>query len=362
MICRRTRRIYEHFCSQKQSITFCQLFSFACNQILIEKFHANNVLLIVYSFVNQTVRYSLSELREKSTLEISRMSIDKTTIQIFNFFEENRINSKVFIEIQKANNMNLYALSWSKLIRFFFELLANFDVCVILIERYLNLQSKIDHFFRKIKQLIETLHAINELDLNFVKCLNVLEIEFESNSSANNNTSIRILRLHAQEFIQAIDSFFITLMRYHWQNFSFDNFIVDFVALHILNEQNAWIFAQNFSSRFSDWIHCMQLWFLFYCLRKKQSFNFEDEKLQNIVRRECQHYLINTCSNSVVELSFWRLFIWIVNNEIVRHSIITMNDDCTQVNHATIIMNIEKWRAEILTVVLGGFLKKTSVR
>ena len=31
----------------------------------------------------------------------------------------------------------------------------------------------------------------------------------------------------------------------------------------------------------------------------------------------------------------------------MRHSVITMNDDCTQVSYATIIMNLEKWRAGI---------------
>ena len=136
--------------------------------------------------------------------------------------------------------------------------------------------------------------------------------------------------------------------------------MIEFVALHILNEKNVWILVRNLNFRFNDWIHCMQFWFLFYCLRKKKKIEFANEKFQNIVRRKCQHYLINICFNSIIELNFWRLFIWIVNNDIVRHSIITMNNDCTQINHTTIIMNIEKWRTTIHFMIdtIIAFLKK----
>ena len=33
------------------------------------------------------------------------------------------------------------------------------------------------------------------------------------------------------------------------------------------------------------------------------------------------------------------------------YSVTTMNDDCTQVSHATIIINLEKWRAGIQFMV-----------
>ena len=237
--------------------------------------------------MNQAVRYSLSELRERATFEVSRMLINRATARMFNFFEENRISSKAFIEVQKASSMDLYVSSWSKLIRFFLGLLANPDACFTLIERYLNSQPKIEHFFCELTLLAEALYAVNKSDLNLVKCLNLPEIETESDFNDTNNTLIQFLRLHALNFIQAVDSLFITFVRYYWQNFSFNSSVVGFAALHTLNEQDAWISAQNLSSRFSGWIHCMQLWLLFYCLRKKQSFNFENEKLQNIVRREC---------------------------------------------------------------------------
>ena len=235
------------------------------------------------------------------------MSVNRATARMLNSFEENRISSKAFIGVQEASSMDLYASSWSKLIRFLLGLLANPDACSTLTERYLNSQPKIEHSLRELTLLAGALHAANKPDLDLVECLNLPEIETESDSNDTNSTLIQFLRLHALNFIQAIDSLSITLVRYHWQNSSFNSPVVGFAALHTLNEQGAWIPAQNLSSRLSGWIHCMQLWLLSYCLRKKQSSNFESEKLQDIVRRECQHYLVNTCSSPIAELSFWRL-------------------------------------------------------
>ena len=253
--------------------------------------------------MDQAVRYSLSELRERATPGASRLSVNRATARMLNSFEENRISSKAFIGVQEASSMDLYASSWSKLIRFLLGLLANPDACFILTERYLNSQPKIEHSLSELRQLAETLHAANKVDLDIVECLNAPEIETEPDPNDINSTLVQSLRLHALNFIQAVDSLSITLVRYHWQDSSFNSPVVGFAALHTLNEKGAWILAQHPSSRLSGWLHCMQLWLLSYCLRKKQSSEFENERFQDIVRRECQHYLVNTCSSPIAELS-----------------------------------------------------------
>ena len=110
--------------------------------------------------------------------------------------------------------MTLYASSWSKLVRFLLGLLANPDACRILTVRYLTLQSEIDDSLREVKQSAETLHATNKHELSLVECLNVFEIESESDLNDNNSTSVQPLRLHAQNFIQAVDSLSISLVRH----------------------------------------------------------------------------------------------------------------------------------------------------
>ena len=85
----------------------------------------------------------------------------------------------------------------------------------MLIAKYLNTQSKIEHFFREFMQLTKILRAINKRELNFVKCLNMFDVESNSKFNDNNNSSIKFLKLHTQIFIQTIDNFFIILMRFH---------------------------------------------------------------------------------------------------------------------------------------------------
>ena len=141
------------------------------------------------------------------------------------------------------------------------------------------------------------------------------------------------------------------MIKFHWEKFSFHNSIIDFIVLHTFSEKKVWILIQNFFSRLNDWIHCMQLWLLIYCLRKWNKNRSFDVHLKHVVREQCRQYLINTNSCSIVELSYWRLFTWIVNNDFVRHVVITINDDCTQINHQTIIMSIKIWRDELRSML-----------
>ncbi len=57
--------------------------------------------------------------------------------------------------------------------------------------------------------------------------------------------------------------------------------------------------------------------------------------MQDIVRQECNSFLVNTTSTPIAELSFWRLLSWKARNDTVRHPVTTLNTDCTQVIRAT---------------------------
>ena len=93
----------------------------------------------------------------------------------------------------------------------------------------------------------------------------------------------------------------------------------------------------------------MQLWLLDFCmLEQERSFARE---LLPIVRQQCARYLVNTATSSISELSYWRLLFWTTKNDSVRHSVTTINDDCTQINHATVNLNIEIWREGLRTML-----------
>ena len=105
----------------------------------------------------------------------------------------------------------------------------------------------------------------------------------------------------------------------------------------------------------------MQLWFLIYCVRKWEKNRSFDVFLKQIVREQCQQFLVNTNFNSIVELSYWRLLTWIASNDVVRHSIIIINNDCTQINHKAITLSIEIWREDLraMLVSTSELLKNT---
>ena len=88
-----------------------------------------------------------------------------------------------------------------------------------------------------IKQLIEALHAINSKQLSLQKCLSAFDLDASSNFENFNTESSKPLRLHAIEFLHAIDEFSIALVRYRWEQSSFNSSIIEFVALHTLNEE-----------------------------------------------------------------------------------------------------------------------------
>ena len=355
--CIRTKRDYESYCMRTQTMSWVNSMR---NQWSFNWLHAINAIeQTIHLMIDQAMLHNLTTLRERVTFEVNVEFINKIVARILNFFEENRTQSKIFLSVQKNSIMTRYVSLWSDIIRFLLRLLANNDICSILFTRYLKLLTKLNDSLATIKQLVETLHAINSKQLSFQQCLSVFDLNASSHFENVNTKFSKSLRLHAIELLQTIDEFFIALIRYRWEQFFFNNFVIEFVVLHTLNEEEVWIFVKNFFSRINDWIHCMQLWLLIYCVRKWEKKRSFDVNLKQIVREQCQQFLVNTNFNLIVELSYWRLLIWIVNNDVVRHSIIMINDDCTQINHRTITLSIETWREELraMLVSISEFLK-----
>ena len=58
--------------------------------------------------IDQTMLHNLTTLREKVTLEVNAKSINKIVARIFNFFEKNRTQSKIFLNVQKNSIMTRY--------------------------------------------------------------------------------------------------------------------------------------------------------------------------------------------------------------------------------------------------------------
>ena len=116
------------------------------------------------------VFHNLIILRERVTFEVNVTFINKIVARILNFFEKNRTQLMIFLNVQKNNIIIRYVLLWNDIIRFLLNLLINNDICSILFIRYLKLLTKLNDSFITTKQFVEALHVINSKQLNFQKC------------------------------------------------------------------------------------------------------------------------------------------------------------------------------------------------
>ena len=171
--------------------------------------HTTNVIeQTIHFLIDQAMLHSLFILREKVTFEINIAFINKIIACILNFFEKNRMQSKIFLKVQKNNIMTRYVSLWNEIIRFLLRLLTNNDICSILTTRYLKLLLELSDSFATIKQFIEALHAINSKQLNFQKCLSAFDLDAISNFENFNTKLFKSLRLHVIDLFHAFDEFF----------------------------------------------------------------------------------------------------------------------------------------------------------
>jgi hypothetical protein len=81
--------------------------------------------------------------------------------------------------------------------------------------------------------------------------------------------------------------------------------------------------------------------------------------LQKFVRKQRIKYFINIAFSLIFEFNYWRLFTWIVINDTMRHSIITISENCMQITHQIVILRMTSWRQNIIFMIdfVNKFLK-----
>ena len=149
------------------------------------------------------------------------------------------------------------------------------------------------------------------------------------------------LQLHAMDICEQVRDLSTSLVRVTHDHSPFQTGVVAFAALKTLSSDGAWVGAHDFSRFLSSMIHCMQLWLLGYSIESDRQSSQGDVRMQDLVRQECDEFLVNTTSTTIAELSFWRLLTWKARNDTVRHPVTTLNADCTQVGRATSIYILE---------------------
>lgn len=290
--------------------------------------------------IEQAVALSLNTLRANATQGSTSAAINRVTGRILNSFEENRTQTRTFGGVQNTSTMSRYAAQWSDLVLFLLKLAESHESCQILATRYLRHLPIIKSCMERIQTRGDSLLAANTKQFSLEDCSREFAVEEGEDSKENTKP----LAEHAREFMDAIDRLSFALVRYNWHGSAFASPVIGFVALHTVNEEGAWIRASHFSSPLSGWIHCMQLWLLGYCLQASRQQQGSQANVEQMLREQCALFLKNSVSSPISELSWWRLLCWTASNDSVLHPVTTVNEDCTQVTHRSVQLDLETWR------------------
>lgn len=61
--------------------------------------------------------------------------------------------------------------------------------------------------------------------------------------------------------------------------------------------------------------------------------------LENLIKRECEEFLVNTTHTLIAELSYWRLVTWKVREDIVLHPETTINGSHSSVTYIHVTLS-----------------------
>ena len=142
--------------------------------------------------------------------------------------------------------MNRYASQWNNLLLFLLKLIEDFESCSILSTQYIKNSRILNDCIKNISRIESNLLFVNTQQLSLEECLSAFDFD------KNLEESFKSLSKHANDFIEEIDYMSFALIKYYWDEFSFASLIVDFVALHTINEEDVWIRALNFFSQLND--------------------------------------------------------------------------------------------------------------
>ena len=295
----------------------------------------------VGTLISQCVINRLLELRLRARPGNSQDGINRMTARYLNSFESDRVNTQTFVGVQETSTIERYGMFWSQLILF-------------LLRIQLHERSTLDNRLMKAdpggslgKLLDEAQHAgevlagSNTQRLSFTDCLN--DQAGLPTDTAKRRSDARTLRV-------AVDRLSIALVQQYSDGSAFSLYVVAYSATRTLDKHGAWYAADEYRPFLSGMIHCMQLWLLSHCLQQQMRQD-PPSTLQDLVRAQCQLYMVNTTPGPIAELSCWRLLCHAARNDNPRPPVTTLTDDCMVVNHADVELRLPQWRKALETLL-----------
>ena len=111
--------------------------------------------------IKQSIYHNLDVLRKKNIFEISFAFINRVFARMLNFLEKNRVQFKIFLNVQKNTIMTRYANFWIVLILFLIRLLVDEQCSILLIKYYLKQLFAINRLISNVETKTKSLFIIN---------------------------------------------------------------------------------------------------------------------------------------------------------------------------------------------------------
>lgn len=215
-------------------------------------------------------------------------AINRTTGRILNSFEENRMQSRIFTDVQNPGTMDRYAAQRSDLLLFLLKLAKRNESYLVLSIRYIQRLPAMGDCMRRIETLGENLLAVSTKQLSLANCLREFTEGDEDVESDTSNHSTQSLALLAQDFMEEIDCLSFAMVRYNWESLT-----------SRVQWSGSWRCTQSMQrvlesarhlspSPLSGWIHCIQIQLLGYCLQEARKLQGSHANVEQLLREQAR--------------------------------------------------------------------------
>ena len=281
--------------------------------------------------------------------------------RVLNSFDQDRTQSKPFKAVQEPATLRRYGQLWSRLL--FFCVSVQGETLHADLRRLRSLRSseKEQSLLNQLIAKLDTLYAVQP-DLDKLKAAlhdqqktgEVVEEEREEEETLESDERVRSrdLRLHARELGQLVDRLSMCLVRQEYVQNTFDATVVSYSAICAVNHDGGWLGAHLYTPFLSGMIHCMQLWLLQHCMQKVSVC--DAGQLEELMKRECHRFLVNSRRTPIAVLSHWRLLGRTASNDTVTHPVTTLNEDCTIITHQDVQLRVERWQAGLRQLLVSA--------
>lgn len=261
--------------------------------------------------------------------------LSRVGARILHTFEAGRPQTQPYRPVQREDTMARYASTWSRNLVFLIRLYQSDEPHAVQMLGYFRPHEGAVHTIESILDAVIALHERTQ------------EPEENTTEAQQERVETAYRRLDA-----AVSRCSILLVRQSYGEHIYRSPIIDFCGFAAMTEAGNWMLAATYTTFLSQVIHCMQLWLLKHGLAQPLESELDSGvELDNLIRRECNRYLVNTTREPIAQLSYRRLLASKAKNDVVTHPVTTLSPHHDVTHHLHLSLPRDDWRAARQTLL-----------